>query len=107
MINLRFLSTPQPGAVCGNEQRFTLPGDERRAISKRLAEGSMTLLIYYLVLVIVGDVAAYFIGRLIEYQWGSYASLIAFLALYFLVLWAAWQIAVRLTKPSDLKATTS
>jgi hypothetical protein len=67
----------------------------------------MTLLLYYVALVIVGDVAAYFIGRFIEYQWGSYPSLIAFLALYFLVLWVAWQIAVRLTKPSDLKATTS
>src|SRR5262245_22158806 len=36
------------------------------------------------VFMIAGDLAAYFLGLLIEYEWGSHASLIIFLALYFL-----------------------
>jgi hypothetical protein len=48
---------------------------------------------------IVGDFVAYFIGLFVEYVWGSYASLIVFLALYFLSLWVAWIFAVWMTKP--------
>ena len=59
----------------------------------------MTLLIYYLVFMVAGDVLAYFLGRFVEYEWGSYASLIVFLALYFLFLWVSWVLAVRVTKP--------
>jgi hypothetical protein len=46
-----------------------------------------------------GDFTAYFLGLLVEYEWGSHVSLIVFLALYFLFLWVAWVLAVRLTKP--------
>ena len=59
----------------------------------------MRLIVYYLIFMIAGDLAAYFIGLLVEYEWGSHVSLIVFLALYFLFLWVAWVIAVRLTKP--------
>jgi hypothetical protein len=47
----------------------------------------------------VGDFLAYFIGLFVEHRWGSNTSMIVFLALYFLVLWVAWIIAVRLTEP--------
>ena len=57
----------------------------------------MLLIIWYLVLVAVGDVLAYFVALWVEYEWGSYPSLIVFLALYFVTLWLAWVIAVRLT----------
>ncbi len=59
----------------------------------------MTLLIYYVVFMIAGDFVAYFLGRFVEYEWGSYASLVVFLALYFLFLWVSWVLAVRVTRP--------
>ena len=36
----------------------------------------MQLIIYYVVFMISGDFAAYFIGLFVEYEWGSHASLI-------------------------------
>jgi len=57
------------------------------------------LIVYYVIFMIAGDLAAYVIGLSVEYEWGSHVSLIVFLALYFLFLWVAWVLAVRLTKP--------
>jgi len=48
---------------------------------------------------ITGDLAAYFIGLITEEAFGSQASLIVFLALYFLFLWVAWVLAVWMTEP--------
>ena len=59
----------------------------------------MSLIVYYLVFMIVGDFAAYVLGLFTEYKWGSQVSLIVFLALYFLFLWVSWVLAVRVTKP--------
>jgi hypothetical protein len=59
----------------------------------------MQLISYYIVFMIVGDLAAYLIGLLIEREFGSQVSLIAFLLLYFGFLWVAWIFAVRLTEP--------
>ena len=59
----------------------------------------MTLIVFCLVFMIAGDLAAYFLGLLIEYEWGSHASLIVFLALYFLFLWVSWVLAMWVTKP--------
>jgi hypothetical protein len=39
------------------------------------------------------------IGRFVEYEWGSNASLVVFLALYFLFLWVSWVLAVWMTEP--------
>ena len=58
----------------------------------------MSLLIVYVMLVIAGDFVAYFIGLGIE-RTVPVASLPAFLAMYFLFLWVAWVIAVRITQP--------
>jgi hypothetical protein len=58
----------------------------------------MVLLIVYLALMIVGDFIAYFIGLVIERTVPG-ASLPAFLAMYFVFLWVAWVLAVRITKP--------
>jgi hypothetical protein len=55
-------------------------------------------------LVAAGDALAYFAGLFVEYQWGSYASLIVFLAIYFVTLWVAWLFAVRLTEPKKTLA---
>ena len=58
----------------------------------------MSLLIVYVVLVIAGDLVAYLLGLVIEREVPA-ASLPAFLAMYFLFLWVAWVIAVRITQP--------
>ncbi len=58
----------------------------------------MSLIAVYLVLMVVGDFAAYLIGISIEGSWPA-ASLPVFLVLYFLFLWLAWVLAVRLTEP--------
>ena len=59
----------------------------------------MLLIVYYVIFMIAGDLAAYLIGLLVEYEWGSHVSLIVFLALYFLFLWVSWVLAVWVTKP--------
>jgi hypothetical protein len=48
---------------------------------------------------ITGDAIAYMIGLVIE-RTAPAASLPAFLAMYFLFLWVAWVIAVRITQPT-------
>jgi hypothetical protein len=58
----------------------------------------MWLIAVYLVLMVIGDFSAYLIGRTVEGAWPE-ASLPVFLALYFLFLWLAWVLAVRLTEP--------
>ena len=67
----------------------------------------MTLIVYYLVFMIVGDFAAYFLGLFTEYEWGSQVSLIVFLALYFLFLWVSWVLAVCFTKPKSAEQEPS
>jgi hypothetical protein len=59
----------------------------------------MWLLIVYIGLVLVGDVADYMIGLAVERMWGPQASLVVFLVLYFVFLWVAWVMAVRITEP--------
>ena len=59
----------------------------------------MYLLVLYVGLVLVGDVIDYLIGLFVERMWGSQASLVVFLALYFVFLWVAWIVAVKLTEP--------
>ena len=67
----------------------------------------MTLIVYYLIFMIIGDFAAYFLGLAVEWEWGSHVSLIVFLALYFLFLWIAWLIAVRLTEPETAEGQSA
>ncbi len=61
----------------------------------------MVLIAYYVVFMIAGDLAAYFIGLFVEYEWGLQVSLVVFLCLYFLFLWVAWILAVWITKPKE------
>jgi len=56
----------------------------------------MQLLIVYAVLVVIGQAAAIGIGRMVEIAYPS-ASLFTFLGLFFVVLFAAWVLALRLT----------
>ena len=78
---------------------------QKSLISDNLYEGVfMTLIFWFLGFMIVGDVLAYFIGRFVEYEWGSYPSLVVFLALYFLSLWVAWLLSVWVTEPKKAPA---
>jgi hypothetical protein len=65
----------------------------------------MKLLFSYLGLMILGDLLAYFIGLFVEREGGPIASLWVFLILYFLFLWIAWVIAVRITEPKNVGAS--
>jgi hypothetical protein len=67
----------------------------------------VTLIVYYVVFMILGDLAAYLLGLVIENLFGSQASLVAFLFLYFLFLWVAWILAVRLTEPKVAPAVAA
>ena len=80
--------------------RFVALGDV--ALSE---ERIVTLILYYVAFMIGGDLAAYFLGLLVEYEWGKRVSLIVFLALYFFSLWVAWMLAVWVTTPRS--ATSS
>jgi hypothetical protein len=78
---------------------------QKSLISDNLYEGVfMTLIFWFLGFMIVGDLLAYLIGRFVEYEWGSYPSLVVFLALYFLSLWVAWLLSVRVTEPKNAAA---
>jgi hypothetical protein len=65
----------------------------------------MVLIVYYVIFMIAGDVAAYLLGLTVEREFGSQVSLVVFLFLYFLFLWVAWVLAVRLTEPKRGVAT--
>jgi hypothetical protein len=67
----------------------------------------MQLLAYYVAFMITGDFLAYFIGLVIERQFGGQVSLIAFLTLYFLSLWVSWLLAMRVTEPKHAEGTAS
>jgi hypothetical protein len=63
----------------------------------------MMLMAWYLLFMIIGDALAYLIGLFVEYEWGSHASLVVFLSLYFLFLWVAYLLSVWVTEPRKLK----
>jgi hypothetical protein len=46
----------------------------------------MLLIVYYVAFMLGGSLSAYLIGLIVERAFGSYASLIVFLALYFSLL---------------------
>ena len=62
----------------------------------------MQLIIYYVVFMVAGDFVDYLIGLLVERVWPQ-ASLISFLLLYFVSLWVAWLLAVRMTEPKEAR----
>jgi len=64
------------------------------------------LLVVYVALVIVGDVAAYLIGLSVEH-YRPQLSLPIFLFLYFFFLWVAWVAAVKITAPRPAASTAA
>jgi hypothetical protein len=60
------------------------------------------LIFYYVGFMALGDVADYLIGLVVERVWPQ-ASLLIFLALYFVFLGIAWLLAVKVTEPKASK----
>lgn len=56
----------------------------------------MKLLAVYTILVFASEAAAIGIGEVVELTYPK-ASLLTFLALFFLMLWLAWRAALRVT----------
>lgn len=62
----------------------------------------MWVLGIYLVLMIVGDLIDFAIGAFVSKIWSDTISLPIFLACYFLTLWIAWVIAVKIAEKMRL-----
>lgn len=58
----------------------------------------MQLMFVYAIVLVVAEAIAVGLGEVVEIYFPG-ASLLAFMALFFVMLWAAWIIAVRLTAP--------
>jgi len=67
----------------------------------------MLLIVYYIVFLLGGSLSSYLAGLIVEGAFGSYASLIVFLALYFLSLWISWLLAVWMTQPKPAAPAAS
>ena len=59
----------------------------------------MRLIVYYIATMMILSVATVLIGFGVENLFGSVASMIVFLSLYFAALWGAWVVSVWLTEP--------
>ena len=66
----------------------------------------MQLIVYYVVFMVAGDFVDYLIGLVVERVFPQ-ASLLIFLLLYFVSLWIAWLLAVKMTTPKDSGAAAS
>jgi hypothetical protein len=85
---------------------YSRPGETPVRVVAASCTGNilMMLIVWYVLFMITGDFIAYFLGAVIERLWGSQASLVAFLALYFMALWVAWVLAVWMTAPKKKHA---
>ena len=73
----------------------------------RVGDRVVQLIVYYVIFMIAGDLATYFIGLITEREFGDQASLIVFLTLYFLFLWISWVLAVRVTEPKHTEPVST
>jgi hypothetical protein len=71
------------------------------AIRPHDEDGTMSLMIVYIVLVFVGQAVAVTIGLLLD-NFSKAMGLTVFLVLYFTVFVACWRLAVKLTEPGGL-----
>jgi hypothetical protein len=57
----------------------------------------MSVILVFVAFVLIGDAVAFGIASIVE-RFSESASLIVFLALFVLVFWVGWQLAVRVTE---------
>jgi hypothetical protein len=93
-----------PGTIAGRGLLFLW---NFRGPQQPRLENLMQLIAYYVIFMIVGDLAAYVVGLLTEKAFGDQASLIVFLTLYFLFLWVSWLLAVWITEPKTAKSVVA
>jgi hypothetical protein len=60
-------------------------------------DGNMSVILVFVAFVLIGDSIAVGIASIVE-QFSESTSLIVFLALFVLVFWVSWQLAVRVTE---------
>jgi hypothetical protein len=63
----------------------------------------MELIIVYVILMVIGDLIDFGIGFAASRMWSDAASMPIFLGAYFLTLWIAWFLAVKITEPKNWK----
>jgi hypothetical protein len=63
----------------------------------------MHLLLIYLVIITIGEVIAFGLGRIVEDIYPAF-SMVLYMAMFFGVLWGGWPIAVDLTGRWDRAA---
>jgi cation transporter-like permease len=102
------LKTPGDAATCGCPLHLVASAGDSPP-SQWNSEGHCVvwLIVYYVIFMIAGDLAAYVIGLVTEREFGSEVSLIVFLTLYFLFLWVAWVLAVWITKPPHVEPAST
>jgi len=66
----------------------------------------MIVMIVYVLLVAVGECAAFFVAQGFDSLVPAAWSMIFYMALFFGVIWAAWPIAVRITEKWFIKPET-
>jgi membrane protein implicated in regulation of membrane protease activity len=59
----------------------------------------MNLLVVFFIALVIGQSISVSVGLLAERLFTPYTGLVTFIALYFLMFWVTWKIAVRLTEP--------
>ncbi len=59
----------------------------------------MGLIVAYVITLAVTQSISIGVGLAVDRYYSSYAGLLAFLGLYFLMFWLSWQIAIRVTAP--------
>jgi hypothetical protein len=60
----------------------------------------MGLLLVFIVTLVAGQAISVGLGLLVERHTTAYTGLVTFIVAYFLMFWLAWQVAVRLTRPT-------
>lgn len=63
----------------------------------------MNLLVTFLITVSVGIFAMAWVGVIVDSMTSPFISLLVFFPLFFMTIWLAWKLAIKLTEP---KATT-
>jgi hypothetical protein len=64
----------------------------------------MGLVIAYIICLVIGQSITIGVGLTIDRLYSPAASLPVSIAMYFLVFWVAWKIAVRITEPHSASA---
>lgn len=63
----------------------------------------MNLLVTFLIVVAVGIFGIAWVGVLVDKMTSPFTSLLVFFPLFFLTIWLAWKLSVKITEPKATK----